>query len=59
MKKSDSEQQVLTQIVTSVVEKQVKDEQICLVTNHTMTIPPYHISIMPLKPMNCTFGINL
>ena len=39
MKKGISEQ-VISQIGTSLVEKQAKDEQICLEANHTITIPP-------------------
>ena len=44
---------------TPLAEKQTIDERKQVVTNHTVTIPPYHISIIPFKPVNHTFGINL
>ena len=28
-------------------------------TNHSATIPLYHVSIIPLQPVNYTSGINL
>ena len=31
----------------------------CFVTNHTVTVPPYHISIRPIKPINHMFGTYL
>ena len=34
-------------------DNQIKTEQkLCLTTTNTVTIPPYHISIVPLKAIN-------
>ena len=44
---------------TSLAEEGAKSHRTCLVTNHTVTIPLYHISIILSKPVNCTFGIKL
>ena len=48
----------MAQIGTSLVENGQK-MRVHLMTNHTVTVPLYHIFIIPLKPVNYTFGINL
>ena len=58
MKKGNPEHKIAL-IGASLDETWAKDERIHLVTNHIVTIAPCYISIMPLKPVNLTFGINL
>ena len=52
MKKGNSERQAMTMNETKLTDKQERDKNICVVTNHTVTISPYHISIVPLTPIN-------
>ena len=59
IQKSKPKQQVVALIGVSLDEKWANSEQICLVTNYTVTILPYHIIIISLKPLNCTAGINI
>ena len=38
---------------------QETDQELCLIINHTVIIPLYHISIAPLKPINHTISSNI
>ena len=44
---------------TPLAEKQVIEKRIHVATGHTVTIPPYHIDVIPLKPVNHTCNIDL
>ena len=52
MKKGNSERQVMTMYKTKSTDKQERNEKICTVTKYTVTLPIFHISIVPLKPIN-------
>ena len=58
MKKGNSERQVMTIYETKLTDEQEANEKIHVVTKHTVTIPPYPISIMSLTPINHTKSIQ-
>ena len=43
---------------TKLADKLERNERTCIETNHTVTIPPYYISIVPLTPINHTGSIQ-
>ena len=59
MQKGKSKEQVIVLNGVPLNGKWAKSEQIYLVTSHTVTILPYHITITPLKPINYLSGINV
>ena len=59
MKKDNPIQQLIASLETSLDEKQVIDKRTCIVANHTVTIPCYHMSVTPLKQVNYTCDTNL
>ena len=52
MKKGNIERQVMTMYKTKLTDKQETNGKIFVVTQHTVTLPPYHISIVPLMAIN-------
>ena len=46
LKKSNSERQVMTMYETELTDKQERTEKYHIVSNHTVTILPYYISIV-------------
>ena len=58
-KKGIPEKQVMTLFETQLAERQIIYERTHIVAGHTITIPPYHNSIIPLQPVNHTFETNL
>ena len=59
MKKGNPKQQVIASLKTSLDEKQVINKRTHLVTNHTVTLQTYHISVVPLKLVNYTCDTSL
>ena len=57
-KKGNSERQVMTIYEMKLTDKQERNEKIHVVTKHTIIIPPYHISIVPLPSINHTENIK-
>ena len=51
-KKGNPYQQSVALLGTPVADKWAHDERKHFVTNNTVTIPPYHISIVLLKPLD-------
>ena len=58
MKKGNTEKQVMTMNEIKLTDKQKGNEKICVVTKHTVTLPPYHCTIVPLTPVNDTESIQ-
>ena len=52
MKRCNSERQLMTMYETKLTDKQERNEKSQKVTNHTVTISPYHISVVPLTAIN-------
>ena len=52
MRKDNLYQQSVALLETLVADMWTRDERKCLVTNNTITIPPYHVSIILLKPVD-------
>ena len=53
------EQWTIASLETSAGKQNETDQKLCLITNNTVTIPPYHISIAPLKAINWTIKNNI
>ena len=54
MKKGNSERKVTTMHEIELTDNQERNKKIHVVTKHTVTLPPYHISIVSLIPINDT-----
>ena len=52
MKRCNTERQVMTMYENKLTDKQEINEKIHVVTMYTVTLQPYHISIVPLTPIN-------
>ena len=52
MKKGNTGRQVMTMYETKLTDKQERNEKICIVTKHTVSLQSDHISIIPLTPIN-------
>ena len=48
MKKGNIEREVMTMYETKLTDKQEINEKIHVVTKYTVTLPPHHISLVPL-----------
>ena len=59
IKRGNSEKQVLAICEAELVEKQQIVEKTHVETSHTATTPLYHISIIPLTPINHTCNISI
>ena len=59
MKMTNSGQQMLAFLETPSGKPQETGKKLCLMSNHTVTIPPYHISIIPLKSINYKLSSNI
>ena len=51
MKKGNQCQQIIAFLETSVAEKWARDQWKCLVTHNAITVLPYHVSFILLKPV--------
>ena len=53
------EQWTIAFLETSPGKQHETDQKLCLITNNTITIPPYHIYIDPLKGINHAIRNNI
>ena len=58
MQKGNRERQVITMYGTKVPDKQDIIEKTLVVTTHTVTLPPNHISMVPLTLIHYTGNIQ-
>ena len=59
MKTNDLEQQTLAFLEAPSGRQHETDRQTTFITNKTVTMPPYHISIAPLKAINHVISNNI
>ena len=58
MKMTNSVQWMIAFLETSSDKPEEVGQKFHLMTNHTVTLPPYHISIVPLKSINHALSSN-
>ena len=59
MKTNDLKQGTIGFLKTPPGKEHKTDQKLCLITNNTVTIPSYHISIAPLKAINYAISNNI
>ena len=59
MKMTNSRQWIVAFLKMPSGKPQEKGQKLCLMTTHTVTIPPYHISIATLKCINHTLSSSI
>ena len=58
MKRVIQKDKYITIYETKLTDEQEKNGVICLITQHTVTLPPHHMSIVPLTPINYTANMH-
>ena len=59
MKMTNAGKCTVASLETPSGKSQEAGQKLCLMTNHTVNIPPYHISIIPLKSINHALNSNI
>ena len=58
-KTNNLEPQMIVFLETPSGKQHETYQKLCLITDNTITIPPYHISIAPLKAIDYTISNNI